>query len=839
MDPRALPTVNDELRAGRWTVHPRFVLRMAGFAIVGVENLAMPNTFAAARAVVELQLAEAAARERLRTVLATLRCQDLDRDGARHLGEATRELAAGKKLTPERAAGLSRFVDAALVADLAAIATRLDQAEQLADQQLSTELAAAHATLRAAAADPLYQEAVHLSSPQALRNSIYGLLKTGDDKRTGKTRERERVATAYLQRFCAKNETSSFFGPTAAGSFAPTEGLSCDFAVALGERRVYVSHWAASALAASVIADVPELDRVTRAPSLYIDDGVANFARYVDGHDAAGTVSRVYARAKLATTHLRVIELADGTRDVAAIAETTVQEQELEIADVVELIDEMVAAGMFRRGMSVPSGHMDALGYLTETLAAMPETEAVTRWRAELERMRALVARYTTEPDPARRELLTELEQHFAALTATTAHRAAGEHYGDRAIVSEEFAAGARDVRIDSGVMAEAGPAFGLLFDMVSLPTLARRWAAREVFRRAFGAGPVRFVEVERRLADDQAAIETLCEQAPAAQSIKRVREHIGDAIEKADRGNVALSMEALTNAIDPAHLVDGLVAHYSADLVPFNDAGRLRFVVGETHALFWLQEFLYWHLPEREEMIRGRTELLREMLGGRPAAEVVFKHTSKVDLRPPSVLDYELVVDGSSQLSRERTLAIADVTVTLEGDSFAFRAPGVGEFVPIAVGALPIAFQLLPAIYPSFWKDGRYFPEELFSSAGRPAIPRLELGPLVVRRRSWTTTAGEIRDLLGDTPGLVGAARLEQSGWPAQVFYRVAGQPKPMLLDLRSRHLLDLFSHHLGERDAVVNVSEMLPGYDQLALRGPDGMRTCELRMCTWRRVG
>ncbi|MEU4747019.1 hypothetical protein AB0G02_42080, partial [Actinosynnema sp. NPDC023658] len=84
---------------------------------------------------------------------------------------------------------------------------------------------------------------------------------------TSRTRQRLRLAWAYLQRFCTKNETCSFFGPLAWGAVEPER--EADFtawpvdpdAGRLVRRRVRVEHWVlrrlGDALLASGTADPP------------------------------------------------------------------------------------------------------------------------------------------------------------------------------------------------------------------------------------------------------------------------------------------------------------------------------------------------------------------------------------------------------------------------------------------------------------------------------------------------------------------------------------------------------------------------------------------------------
>lgn len=109
----------------------------------------------------------------------------------------------------------------------------------------------------AIATDPLFREAVTWQN----RNALYaldGIAHQGPvAPRNSKRRQREEMVAQYWQRYCAKNETVGFFGPTTwidldpqgpAASAEPGPGL-------VRERRVFFEHWALSAFAAAVTAD--------------------------------------------------------------------------------------------------------------------------------------------------------------------------------------------------------------------------------------------------------------------------------------------------------------------------------------------------------------------------------------------------------------------------------------------------------------------------------------------------------------------------------------------------------------------------------------------------------
>jgi hypothetical protein len=69
-------------------------------------------------------------------------------------------------------------------------------------------------------------------------------------------------------------------------------------------------------------------------------------------------------------------------------------------------------------------------------------------------------------------------------------------------------------------------------------------------------------------------------------------------------------------------------------------------------------------------------------------------------------------------------------------------------------------------------------------------------------------------------------------------VFVSLSGEPKPVMLDFRNLFLLEAFANLLERQpaEAIVKISEMLPGPDELVAHGPDGLRTSELRIGFYR---
>jgi hypothetical protein len=168
----------------------------------------------------------------------------------------------------------------------------------------------------------------------------------------------------------------------------------------------------------------------------------------------------------------------------------------------------------------------------------------------------------------------------------------------------------------------------------------------------------------------------------------------------------------------------------------------------------------------------------------------------------------------------------------------------GGEEIVPlVAYTRYPFLLYTSP-IAPLFddFAEG-FFPDSLLPEAlrGRDA-PRLAVDDVVFRRRIWRRPAAAVRAALaagGEAELLRRAQALRRElGCGACVFASLAGEPKPVLLDFGDVFLLEALVNLLERQpdEAIVKLSEMLPGPGELVARGADGARTSELRMGFYR---
>ena len=139
--------------------------------------------------------------------------------------------------------------------------------------------------------------------------------------------------------------------------------------------------------------------------------------------------------------------------------------------------------------------------------------------------------------------------------------------------------------------------------------------------------------------------------------------------------------------------------------------------------------------------------------------------------------------------------------------------------------GVNPVGFvSFLVAIGEQGLQPIAYFPG--FDAPGVTHWPRVTAGRVVLFRERWVFHPGEwpVAPARGDELHAFGRAVLtwrERHRLPRHVFAHSSKEPKPRYFDLASPAFCDLLRRDLaglaGEADAVLHVTEMLPGPGEL----------------------
>ncbi|RCV53985.1 lantibiotic dehydratase [Marinitenerispora sediminis] len=633
---------------------------------------------------------------------------------------------------------------------------------------------AATDALRAVLARTEVREAVFLSNPDAYRNMLEPFLRHRGPLNARWRRVRRQLYT-YVQRFCAKNETTSFFGPMAYAAPVPGRGLRVR-----DTRRhraaVFLSGWALREVRRAVVRDrriLPDLPfTLTGAPA--------------PPGDPADAIVRELAKGPRRLTELRdaldrpLREVAAATRDLLASG----------------AVDARIGADPYDE---------HPLDALAAQLGELPPSPARADWLGRIFRLEALRARVEAAPFEERLVLVPELERAFTEITGAPARRAAGRTYADRAVFFEEC--GSRfALEVGTRTLAEwARAATPALEACAAHGHAAQRAAARRV-AAAWRAAPSRSLAA---YAEETAA--AFAAGGSVFHADHAPRYLAADAAAEIDR----LRRVAADQPGDRYAVIDLCLAAAAPE-----DAAAAPPVLARTHHHLQIDGWLATMHPDRARFGADAARWIADQDGtvvgfdfGRRNKGYYRFPGRRAALRPLTWHDAE----------DPDVLPPGDLTVERAGDDVRLLDPAgrrVTAYLPLSdfVKYPPYAALSHPQVgHPVFDGPGDR--------------PRVHAGGVVLQRARWSVDPGEAAAPQTHQRFLA-LRRLARRSGRRFVFVRTDRERKPYLVDLAAPAAADLAAH-ICDGAAEVVAEEMLPGPEHLWLRDDEGRRyTCEFRI-------
>ncbi|WP_042420901.1 lantibiotic dehydratase [Streptacidiphilus anmyonensis] len=691
--------------------------------------------------------------------------------------------------------------------------------------------------LQTIAATPRFRAAVAWQNPAVLRTGIAPFLNWTPTaaSRTSMPRQREELVAHYWQRFCVKNDTIGFFGPVGWGRWdlatrgvevapgAPGQGF-------LAASRVYFASWGIDALAKSLGED-PEL--MAWMPPYRI-----SFVRVV------GETVRVPGRPPqpIADLDRAVLELCDGTRTSAAIAEALGESPEA----LLEAVRRLARKRWVRWQVDVPASTYpeQALRAVLERVGdAGPRERALAKLDV-LERGRDAVQAAGLDAD-ALTAAVAALEADFAELTATAAQRAKGERTAPcRGLVYS-----------DSRRAATATLGTALLDELAPLELCLT--AARWMTNRFAEAMETRLREAWQRLRErdgdgsgavDLGSLWLECLPSPHPMSKADIT-----AIQAELRAKWARILEVPSGVrrvrLSSADLADrvaeefgepgagwSLARYFSPDLLVLAEnagavaRGEFELVLGEMHcALNTMGASLFVHQhPDRDELI---AETSRDFAGPRLLPMLAKELPIKWSARSRPSLDRPedhvvALIDQTGDPYRPHTALSADVEV-VEGPDGRLQVvlPDGTRYPLLDAYANTLTQKVMDrfTIHP----EGDH-------------TPRITVDKVVVARETWQVPVAELAFAEERTEAgrFVRARQWQREReLPRFVFVVSPTEPRPFYVDFESPVYLTILAkaaRRLARRDpdARLKISEMLPTPEQAWLTDDEGRAyTSELR--------
>lgn len=798
------------MTTSQWDILPHFLLRSTGFPFAWLERLAFTETAEMAEAVldceeeIEALVTKALAALRADTDGETvkLRRRAWDRINRRRPTQVAEESLA---LLPQALSTLLVCWDATLQKH----ATLLERARGTFAQEMRSR----RHVLRELVSETQFQEAVWLSSPQMFQHGLKSYLEHWNpDERSSKTRHVERQLISYLQRFCAKNDTASFFGPLNYGDF--TNDYACELAGPGAEhvsrREVFMAYWGVLALADLLEADLSIQPYLRpRWSPLCALDLTARRVGLPGGH----TLS-------LSAQEARMLALIDEQRTIQEIA----SESDVTANIVLEGLQRLRRAHLIMLRPDPPVTEVRPLEWLLDWVERIPQCcSSRSHWVAVIGEFKHLQDRFTQAPFSERRELLAQVETRMTELTGQQARRGEGQIYADRLLLYEECLGGVSPLALGPTFAAELQRQLAPILDVYAAHACAVHAQlcayGEKLLQECAPHGELPFLDLVGHLRAKK-------EEAFAAQTTPVQEAFLTMLSEQADQPAVEIDPQALPSLDRSEFLKHVLLTSPDVMVLARNEealrAGDFRIVMAECHDTLMVWGWAISFHAQRVRVQREASAFLARVYGARTMANVLA--SKRVKIVPFEYPGPTIEVQATSVKAATERIPIAQVTITQENGVPKLQAPGWPS--------LSLYNGELPTLAHSLFAPPRVVPPSITLGAH---TPRLTLNQAVLQREQWCVRREE---LLPDTyQGISFELMLDMQraarrlNLPRYLFARIQGERKPVLVDRHNYFLLELLAYLLP-KEGEVTLSEALPGPDDLWLRGEKGAYCAELRL-------
>ena len=650
------------------------------------------------------------------------------------------------------------------------------------------------------------------------------------DNRNFRHRQREELIASYWQRYCVKNDTIGFFGPSGWGSlgdcartrFAPGERM-------LRSSEVFFEAWAIDRLA-EVIEEIPGMREWLMPRRL-------SFIK-LDGNALVEPAGR---RVMLSPEHVGVLRSCDGTtrtHDIAIRAN-------LDLPVVLEILQDLERRHWISGKLELPVSpwpERDLRRFL-EGVGDEKARHQALDWLDALEAAREQARDSTSSGTLA--AALTSMDELFERITGAASTRNEGRTGGARTLVYHDSS---RDIDIELGddLVAATRP--------LRLLSRAARWycsrlgeevrdTLRDVHRRAVAkhGRPVdlptiwsasvralyRSVEASIRQIDEEFA-KKWAAIIPVPGEVREVCYRYDDLLPLVEEAFAAPGPGwADARYFSPDMMVS------ATDLNALH-SGDFTLVLGEVHMAINTMRgncFVTQH-PDKTDLVSSVDEDFPE-----PRLHLVLpkENPPELTVRFHSALirDRDILVEFSHHTmaaDRPGLVLSRDVEVVETDGTVMARLPG-GEMFEL----LDLFAEMLTSMVASRF--------QLF--ADRPHMPRVKIDNVVVSRERWRFNSAEL-DFAAEKDEAARFVRTREwataLGIPRYVFAKSSAEEKPIYVDFTSPVYVNALAKTIrrtnaAERlpDKTITVVEMLPAHDDLWLTDHEGNRyTAELRF-TW----
>lgn len=679
-----------------------------------------------------------------------------------------------------------------------------------------------------------FQEAIIWQNRRAFHTGVESFLRhqSNGGNRNSKQRQYEQLISNYAQRYCAKNDTIGFFGPV---GWARIDGDESSITTTIGpdflaQRTVYFENWCIDALVNTLN------ERGIRrwvAPRL-------NPTMRVEG---ASLMRPQMPPLPLSAQDASLLAACDGVRTAATL---TVTLNEITEAEVLKRLEEFRELGFISWDLELPIGpypERDLKCLLDRVGDAELKDWGLSRLR-ELEEGRMAIARAAGNPRQLD-QAMKELESTFTSVTNRAATKSAGKNYAGRTLVYEDCRRDI-DVRIGEGALHSVDAPLSLLLT-------AARWLTFELARNFKQICREVYLQLGRSTDHQKIDFFTFWQQTQpiifgAPQKLRdpiaaKFQQRWAEVLKLDNQDRVAhFAVEQIRSRVEEVFHAPNpgwaYARYHSPDVLLFAESpealakGDFKVVLGELHVA---ANTLGWPLfIEQHESPQDLFDALEQDFTAPRVVPVIpkqmFGPVARVMPALISQRDYHIALSPDPvNASPSQVLPISGLIVEEDGSDglcvttrdHSLQFDIVEVYADILTPLIANEFKMLPF--------ARH-------------TPRVEFDRLVACREAWRFNPDDLTfaSLQDESARFIDARRwAHEQQLPRFVFVKVPVELKPFFVDFDSPVFVEILSKMVrrtidnSPSDALITMSEMLPGLDQCWLPDAEGnVYTCELRM-------
>ena len=683
-----------------------------------------------------------------------------------------------------------------------------------------------------------FQEAIFHQSQDDCPDSIYAAIvnfsrqNIDRNMRNQASRRKELLAYNYLQRFCTKNETTSFFGPSFIGKFAESEknmGLSRANGDRIKNRKVYAAMPWLEKILDGIIND-DEIFKTLKprlAPTVYLDK-----RKLVDG-----LKSKEY---KLGRVDYQILCLLVGDNTVGKVS-SELKKIGIDQKLIVERLRAFIKEGLLLSGLEINRKTPEADEYLLSKLSIIP-TEAKDEWCARLKRLVELKNKFEKDDLPRRLNTILELRKIFSTLLVDLETNIGKE----RRFFTEYCELNLELLDLGESIYHHLQSDIGLILDLACFNENKLNKLKSSLL----------YGWLKDNLKDGEISLK---------DTILNIIEKKGKKYSPFAFGNMDLSFAAVENI--PQAFLDLINKNKEANLARFNreevkislteyldtsnqpaatgcdilicaaneeaiNKGDYKIVFGEIHPM---------HTPLSIYKFFAETSLgglnivdeikkIHRTIGKKYTLGDLLVNLDDICIDFPAILEVEYET-RSGRIKNKAS--ICDLKLKRKDNSVSLIVSGKKKPV-LLLAPLPYFGTMFSMISPVL--------SGLRSSVTKEHFPRVEIDNFVFQREQWVFLKSDLFFIRNDYEKKGVDLWLDLERWrrkkriPRQFFLKIDAPEKPIFIDFEDYFAVETFMKFTKRAKEKMSIIEMLPGPEDLWFKDREGRYTSEFRLIAYK---